>query len=284
MERTAEPRLIGDIFAASTFWRPNTMAEEAEKLKRLPGTYIDARGLVRCSRCGQPRMFLLPEAGRWLPCACSCSGRETEEEFAERVAQLRAESGIAGRYARADFDAFEETDDNRAAFESCLRYAMHFDGIRKKGMGIYLSGPSGVGKTYLACCVGNMLLDAGVQVLFANVNTILSEIRYSYAQRASELPIVRRYIEAEFVIFDDLGTEKYGGRQSEPLSFAQDKLFQIIDGRYANVRPTMFTSNYTLEQLVSERGIQVKTVDRIASLSTRKYALRGKSHRLERID
>ena len=284
MERTAEPRLIGDILSASTFWQPNTMEEEAEKLKRLPGTYIDARGLVRCSRCGQPRMFLLLEAGRWLPCACSCSGKETEEDFAERVAQLKAESGIAGRYAQADFDLFEQAEENRAAFDSCLRYAIHFDNVRKKGMGLYLNGPSGVGKTYLACCIGNMLLEAGVQVLFANVNTILSEIRCSYAQRASELPIVRRYIEAEFVIFDDIGTEKYGGRQSEPLSFAQDKLFQIIDGRYANMRPTVFTSNYTLEQLVNERGILVKTADRIASLSTRKYALRGKSHRLERID
>lgn len=285
MERISDLTAIGDVIdeAMRGFWKPNTKEEEAAKFRGRKDVYTDANGIVRCRKCGEPKMFLLAEANRWLPCACSCSGEQTEEDFTARVSELRAESGIEGRYMKADFERFEQTEANKAAFESCLRYAMRFEKVKKRGMGIYLHGPSGTGKTYLATCIGNMLLSAGVQVLFVNVNTILSEIRYAYSQRGSELPIVRKYTDADFVILDDIGTEKYNSR-TEAMSFAQDKLFQIINGRYIRQKPTVFTSNYTLEQLVDERGMLVKTVDRIAEMSTRKFELKGKPHRLERME
>lgn len=280
MERISDLTAIGEIIG--DFWRPNTKEEEAAKFAGNPEVYTDSHGLVRCKKCREPRMFLLEEAQRWLPCACSCMGKETDEDKAELIAANRRRSGIDGRYSRADFERFDETPENKEVFEACLRYALRFEKIRKRGMGIYLHGQSGTGKTYLAACIGNMLLESGVEVFFANVNTILSEIRYAYSQRNSELPIVQKYMNAEFMIFDDIGTEKYSTR-TEAMSFAQDKFFQIIDGRYIRQKPTVFTSNYTLEQLVAERGMLVKTVDRIAEMSTRKFELKGKPRRLERI-
>lgn len=285
MGRFLEPILIGDIIdgAMQSFWKPNTKAEEAAKFSG-GDVYTDGDGVVRCKRCHAPRMFYLAEARRWLPCACKCAGQESEEDFTSRVAALRANSGIIGRYAGASFEKAERTQTDSAVFDSCMRYAVRWDKTGAKGYGIYLHGASGTGKTYLAACIGNFLLDAGIQVLFVNVNAILSEIRYSYSQRGSELPIVERYTNAELVIFDDIGTEKYNSK-SEALSFAQDKLFQIIDGRYVRQNPTIFTSNYTLEQLVNERGILLKTVDRISEMATRKFEMRGRPRRqgLQRI-
>ena len=286
MERSSEPVLIGDIIGGEmqSFWRENSKAEEAAKFKGRGDVYTDGNGVVRCKKCRGPKMFFLAEARRWLPCACLCAGKESEEDFAARVAKLRADSGIIGRYAGASFDQAERTQTDSSVFDSCMRYAVRWDKTGAKGYGIYLHGPSGTGKTYLAACIGNFLLDAGIQVLFANVNAILAEIRYSYSQRGSELPIVERYTNAELVIFDDIGTEKYNSK-SEALSFAQDKLFQIIDGRYVRQNPTIFTSNYTLEQLVNERGILLKTVDRISEMTTRKFEMRGGPRRqgLQRI-
>lgn len=281
MERTSDLTAIEDILGASSFWAANTKAEEAAKFNGRGDVFTGADGVVRCRKCKQPRMFLFEEAGRWLPCACACNGAEDEDK-AELIAANRRQSGIDGRYSRADFERFDETPENKEVFEACLRFALRFEKVRKRGMGIYLHGQSGTGKTYLAACIGNMLLEAGVEVFFANVNTILSEIRYAYSQRNSELPIVQKYMNAEFMIFDDIGTEKYSTR-TEAMSFAQDKFFQIIDGRYIRQKPTVFTSNYTLEQLVAERGMLVKTVDRIAEMSTRKFELKGKPRRLERI-
>lgn len=281
MERTSELKAIGEILGESDFWKKNSKEEEAAKFKGRDDVFTGSDGVVRCRKCKQPRMFFLAEAGRWLPCSCSCA-RKADEDVAEHIAANRRQSGIEGRYSLATFDTFAVSGENKGVFDACLRYALRFDKVRLRGMGIYLHGQSGTGKTYLAACIGNMLLEEDVEVLFANVNTILSEIRYAYSQRSSELPIVQKYMNADFVIFDDIGTEKYGAR-TEAMSFAQDKFFQIVDGRYIRQKPTVFTSNYTLEQLVTERGMFVKTVDRIAEMSTRKFELKGKLRRLERI-
>ena len=267
----------------TNFWQPNDRQEYAAAMARgRKNVRVNEAGIAVCSKCGAPVMFFLKKALRWLPCRCRCKDPEQDEDFKAGIAELKAGSGIEGRYAGADFEKFRVTEQNKAVFNSCLNYALHFKEIRDRGLGLYIYGKPGVGKTYLAACIGNWLLEEGIRVLLANVNTILSEIRYSYSRRGSELPIVQKYMNAPLVIFDDLGTEKYSAK-SEALSFAQDKFFQIIDGRYTRSKPTIFTSNYTLQQLVSERGIMVKTVDRIAEMTSRKFELIGKAVRLERI-
>lgn len=277
MERISEPVLIGDLWEG--FWNPNTKEEEVEKFKNDKNLYKDEEGILRCKVCNEPRIFLMEETGRWLPCACSCSEKKTEDENLPLIIQeLKVNSGIEGRYRQADFDTCDITDDNERIYTSCLKYAMNFKVIAENGMGMYLHGDSGTGKTYFAACIGNFLLNTGIEVLFANVNNILSDIRYSYSQRGSEKQIINKYSYAELVIFDDIGTERYSTK-NEAMSFAQDKFFQIIDKRYTQQKPTIFTSNYTLEQLIKERGILKKTVDRIDEMSTRKFELEGRPRR-----
>lgn len=271
---------IGEILGDGEFWEPNEKADYAAKMMKRTDSYTDGNGIVRCRACREPLMFYLAEAKRWLPCACACKADDGERE--ENIEELKRQSGIEGRYKAADFEKFDVTKENEGVFQSCLRYAVNYGQIRQRGLGMYLYGASGAGKTYLAACVANMLLNAGKQVVFANVNAILSEIRYAYSQRGSERPIIERYVTSDLAIFDDIGTEKYT-KASEAVSFAQDKFFQIIDGRYIRQKPTIFTSNYSLQQLVEERGIMLKTVERITEMSTRKFELKGKSRRLERI-
>ena len=282
MKRVSDLVPIGEILdsAVKGFWKPNDKGEYAQKMLKRPNTYLDGEGIVRCRTCKEPVMFFLREAKRWLPCTCKCK-KDDGNKF-EDIAELKRMSGIEGRYRTADFDKFNVTKGNEEVFQSCLMYAVNYEKIQPKGMGMYLYGKSGAGKTYLTACIANMLLNAGKQVVFVNVNTILTEIRYAYSQRGSERPIIERYVTSDLVIFDDIGTEKYT-KASEAVSFAQDKFFQIIDGRYIRQKPTIFTSNYSLQELVDERGIMLKTVERITEMSTRKFELKGKSHRLERV-
>ena len=152
---------IGDVLGAVDFWKPNTLEEEVAKFKGRNDLYKDADGILRCKKCHEPRVFYLEEAKRWLPCACKCCGKESQDDFQERIAQLKAESGIEGRNAKADFDDCEITAENEEVFNSCLRFAMNWKQVKQNGMGMYLYGDKDTGKTFLACCIANMLLDAG---------------------------------------------------------------------------------------------------------------------------
>ena len=274
---------IGDVLGAVDFWKPNTLEEEVAKFKGRNDLYKDADGILRCKKCHEPRVFYLAEAKRWLPCACKCCGKESQDDFQERIAQLKAESGIEGRNAKADFDDCEITVENEEVFNSCLRFAMNWDKVKKSGMGMYLYGDKDTGKTFLACCIANMLLDAGVQVLFTTVDDLLSKIREAFARRASEMEVIEKYTSADLVIFDDLGTERYSSKASEGISFAQEKFFQIINARYTKEKSTIFTSNYSLNDLVRKQGLLAKTVDRISEMSTRKFQVRGEHHRQRKV-
>lgn len=244
----------------------------AERLLDQPDTYLDADGVVRCKKCHKHLMFYYSPDCRWLECFCQCSAKASD------LNELREKSGLTGRLAKATFSRFNQDDSNIKAFTSCKKYFESFDQIRSRGMGMYLFGSSGVGKTYLAACVGNSLLDRGVQVILSSVSAILSDIKYTYTKKEVESSVLDRYVNADFVIFDDVGSEKY--KANDTMSFAQEKFFQIIDGRYNNQLPTFFTSNYNLEQLVKDRGIMVKTVDRISEMSTRKFEIKGVSRRV----
>lgn len=274
-----ELKPIGELIGS--FWQGNTLREEAEKFKGRNDVRFNEAGMPVCRKCGAPKMFYLKEARRWLPCPCRCV-REDDEDFYERCREYTAVSGIVGRNRRMTFDSFDPSPKNESVFKSCVRYASQWPFVKSRGLGLYLYGEKDTGKTHLAAAIGNELLANGVRVVFTTVEDMLDEIRKTYSRQLSEADVVNRYVSAELVIFDDLGTENYRG-SAGAISFAQGKFFQILDGRYTREKPTVFTSNYRLEQLTSERGMLAKTVSRIGAMSTRKFEVRGDPHRLQRI-
>ena len=82
--------------------------------------------------------------------------------------------------------------------------------------------------------------------------------------------------EVEFLFIDDFGTEKVS-KGNEDL-WLQGKVYDIINSRYVNNKPTIFTSNYSLRELVESRGVADKTVDRIMEM-TEIMKLEGVSYR-----
>ena len=57
-------------------------------------------------------------------------------------------------------------------------------------------------------------------------------------------------------------------------------LFDIINERYNQGKPTIFSSNYSLNELVNLRGISEKTVDRISGMTSGAVMkIEGKSRR-----
>lgn len=278
MERQGELTAIGDILGAGGFWRPNTKEEEAAKFRGHTDIETGADGIVRCKRCGQPRMFYLSEAKRWLPCTCRCAGRESDEDFEARVQRLKRDSGIEGRNARADFDEFEVTEATNAALHSAVKYAGAWQQVKARGQGIYFYGAKDTGKTYIACCIANMLLAAAVQVVFATADTMLTEFAAAYQKRPNEADPFTRYKHAELLIVDALGSRAMDMKAYGSQGYAQDRLQQLIDERHTLEKPTIFTSQYTLQGLV-ERGFRSSTVDRIAEMTPRRFEMKGRPHR-----
>ncbi len=69
--------------------------------------------------------------------------------------------------------------------------------------GLILSGPVGVGKTYLLVGLAKTLIRLGVEVKFVDFHRLLSLIRASYADKGSEESLLAPLIEAEILMIDE---------------------------------------------------------------------------------
>ena len=88
---------------------------------------------------------------------------------------------------------------------------------------------------------------------------------------------IHRYYDVDLLIIDDLGTEIL--QKNGEDNWLQEQVFDIINKRYNNHKPTIFSSNHSLNELVQERGMMPKTVDRIMEMSTAIIKVNGASYR-----
>ena len=238
-------------------------------------TYIDpVDGLRHCKVCGEVRQTVC--MGQVVGCACSCKQKEIAERDAKEkqlkdklyIRELKRVSLIGTKFKDVSFEN-TETDHSakfKEVYNRCIKYCQIADTALKQGIGIYLYGDKGTGKSRLTACIANSLLEQGHSTLYTNFDEISKYIRNSYSNHSmdSELEFLQKLDDVEFLILDDFGTEKVAkGNQDLWL---QEKVFGVINRRYNYKKPVIITSNYSLRQLIDDRGVADKTVDRIAEM------------------
>jgi DNA replication protein DnaC len=108
---------------------------------------------------------------------------------------------------------------------------------------LVLMGSYGCGKTHLAAAVANACVEFGMNTIFLTVPDLLDWLRFSYD--APDTTFEQRFEElrnASLLVLDDLGAQN-------STKWAAEKLFQIVDYRYARKLPTVVTTNLDLEDL-----------------------------------
>jgi DNA replication protein DnaC len=217
---------------------PNTSSTKA--MSTLPG---DPNCPV-CAGVGYVRLDVPvgdPAFGRLVE--CECLQRVNNHSRLARLAEL----SNLDSYQSMTFDTFNPqgrtglADKQTVSLIHALNQAQHF--ARARSGWLLLIGGYGCGKTHLAAAVAHAVVAQGVRTLFLTVPDLLDWLRYSYDD--PEATYEQRFEEIRnvpFLVLDDLGTQN-------ATSWAQEKLFQIINHRYLTRLPTVVTSNVDMEEL-----------------------------------
>lgn len=116
--------------------------------------------------------------------------------------------------------------------------------MKAKNIGFLFWGPPGTGKSFLAFCIANKLIENLVPVIAISTIGLLNRIKQTYKNYSEEeeVEIINILRNASLLVLDDLGAENNN-------DWAREKLYEIIDSRYRDGKPMIVTTNLTLTQL-----------------------------------
>ena len=211
--------------------------------------YLDEGSkLIYCSWCRTPRQKRFEMTGKLFEprcmCACQTAAYEQRErerkqrEFMETVAKNRSVGLPDPELRKYTFD--NDLGYNPKQINMAKRFVENWDEFRRDSMGLLLWGNVGTGKSYIAGCIANALLDKGVPVVMTNFTRLLNKLTDMYSgDRNAYIDSINSF---PLLIIDDLGVE----RNSE---FAREQVFNIIDSRYRSQLPMIVTTNLTVDEL-----------------------------------
>ena len=223
--------------------------------------------LARCPRCGGRgayRQALLAYDGDDLQeqeqlLACDCRRRPAELWQSANLPVGRFD-GLA--LADLDWTRLEPPEVATAVRD----FAGHLEVWLAEGMGLTLTGAVGTGKSHVAVGLVKLACGLGIEARFLTMGHLLEAIKATYDRdRAAshrrggpdapgEAGLLDELAELPLLALDDLGTEN-------PTPWARDRLYTLVNRRYLGRRPTIVTTNLSLDALADRLG--ERTVSRL---------------------
>lgn len=231
-----------------------------DHVEAAEGDFVDDEGYLCCGVCKKHkefrRQFDFMARPFVVPCLCDCGKAELarQEQEAqlkrerERVQELFSFSLVDERFRESTFDNLIETPDNAKGIRIAKNYVEHFDEMYRLGKGLILYGPTGTGKTFLADCVANALMEKGVPVLVTSIIALTRGM-------GEHLPsVLEKMSNARLLVLDDFGAERF-------TDFKSEQIFDVIDTRYSSKKPMIITTNYPLSELKKAENIRQQRVN-----------------------
>lgn len=206
---------------------------------------IERNGHIYCKVCGKRVDGELLDLGftKFIPrikceCEIKIDKENAEREILTRISSLKRNCFSSPNQHQYTFERF--LNEKGQAYKVAYNYAKNFEQMKEDNVGLLFYGDVGSGKTYLAYSIANELIEREqVKVKIMNLSQVINQIQKS-AFKLDSNEIIDNLSNIPLLILDDLGIER-------DTSYAREQVYNIINSRYLKGRPTIFTTNLSLE-------------------------------------
>ena len=215
----------------------------------FPADYLELH--VNCEKCG--------DTGYVSGKMCSCLEELYREEQAKELSNLL-------KLGEDTFDSFEleyydDTPDPVTGIsprmnmefvkDTCWTYSHRFGSSSKN---FYLTGSTGLGKTFLSTCIAKVVSEKGYSVVYDTAGAVFSKFEEEKFSRGDDVSDaesdINRYMTCDLLILDDLGTEM-------TTAFTVSALYNLVNTRLTSGKKTIISSNLPPEELSTRYSPQI---------------------------
>ncbi len=133
------------------------------------------------------------------------------------------------------------------------------------GRSLVFFGDRGTGKSFVSALMAKQLAARGFSVYFTTFAGLLGRLRESWEDADARRWFQRRIRNVEFLVIDDIGMEHMQksmvpgvGIERSVQSIAESSLNEILGDRVSGAKPSILTSNLTVEQIGQNYGGRIE--------------------------
>lgn len=223
----------------------------------------------KCEQHGLQKVKVFHFSGKWTNPYCrKCEAIKKEKEELEEKAREKRRQEIARqervkaalgramipeRFKHHTFESFfVENDTQKTVKKRCQNYAKDFTKMNELGTSMIFCGTTGTGKTHLACAIANDIIRQGNAAVFISVLRAIRRVKETYDRdnKTTEQEAINWFLNPDLLILDEVGVQF--GTDSEKMI-----LFEIINERYQNMKPTILISNLSPQAIKDYVGARV---------------------------
>ena len=189
--------------------------------------------------------------------------REAKEQLAadEKLRQERIASkwkakitgaAIPERFKDRTLESYvAKTSGQQKALAFATEYAENFDLVLREGRSAIFVGKVGTGKTHLAIGIALSIMQQQRSALFVTVQRLIRRVKDSWhTKEETESQVVDVFASPDLLVLDEVGVQ-FGSE------FEKQVLFDVLNTRYENRKPSILLSNIPKEQLSDYLGERV---------------------------
>lgn len=237
-----------------------------------------------CAKHGEYQTRYLPMGNKFLQndqcpkCAAEMAESQRTEQIqqarkqaAELIRRSRLDAGVSLRNVEASFSDYVPEEDHEA--QNLANIQRFCNRVQQGGTGnVVMCGLPGTGKTLLVAATVNQLLAAGKRCRIVKMLDLIRELKDCWRRGAdyTETQLIKQFSSYDLLVIDEVGLGY--GSDTEKLF-----IFDVVDGRYNNMLPTVLVSNLDLTGV--KQAIGDRVVDRLRQDGGLVMAFTGRSRR-----
>jgi DNA replication protein DnaC len=186
---------------------------------------------------------------------CKCKGEDYNhgcwKKFAVEVEKVKSNIPLKYRDYNLDIISHPHVQDIKSKVKE---YIDNIDKNRKTGLGLYLYGSQGLGKTVMGCVVLMEAIKKGYKVYFSYFAECLDILIGTRLGEEERKEVANKILEADFLMIDNVDFER---AKTTLLNTSVDMLLRKrADSKLINI----ITANYSIEEISGHYGYQISSL------------------------